>query len=152
MSKKRLGSFVFLLASILISAQCNRQEEPAEIHLFALQLDKPHITFPSEGGTETVTAFIDDNSTVSAIGGIKYGVEFLFADGVWEEGEYTYSTDSQYGALDLLDGGWFHAMIPRNGYSNELIITVDENLTGHPRRVQIHIGAVYVGIITIDQL
>lgn len=149
---KRFCTLVTFLACVLISIQCDHKEEPVTPRLFYLQFDKPYINFSSEGGTETVVFSYGSNAGAEMeLTGIGYGVEYHFVEGKWKEGAHTYATNSQYGSNDVLDGEWFHAVIPRNGYDNEVIITADANHTGNPRRVIIRIGFLYAGDITIDQ-
>lgn len=38
---------------------------------------------------------------------------------------------------DLLDGGWYHVVVPNNGQSNIIVITVDKNETGQVRQATI---------------
>lgn len=143
---KRSGVIVNLFALLLINVQCDRMEDPLIPQEYYIQVDKPSISFSPEGGAETVTAL---NRSEWAI---HYGIEYHLDGQAWKEGECTYATSSQYGTNDVLEGAWFHATVPRNGYSNELLVAVDQNNTGQSRQVRVFMwSGILETTITINQ-
>lgn len=88
-----------------------------------IQLDRPEVNLPSKGGT-IVISMLNYKSWWIACG---YSAE-PDAEGVWQRiGDYIYGTTS------VLDSNWFHAAVPNDGQSPQLVITVDENTLEKPR-------------------
>lgn len=95
-----------------------------------IELDKKHVNFPSEGGQNTVSAL--NYSRWWICGG--YGSQRQ-VNGRWENDDYVYPTSSveEYVIYDTLDGDWFHVLVPDQGKSNTVIITVEPNEGSEPR-------------------
>lgn len=103
-----------------------------------IELDKAEVTFPSEGGVDTITSLnyeswwinygFEDAQNVG--GEVKY-VNFVYASHSGEDSQVT----------DILEGGWYHAIVPEKGLSNQLVITVDQNITAKPRQATIEMEA-----------
>ena len=87
-----------------------------------MELDKTHVNFPSEGGQNTVSVlnytrwWIIGGEEVFRIDDQKINSDYIHADSSDGEEACTY---------DILDGGWYHVMVPDKGKSNTIIITVD---------------------------
>ena len=96
-----------------------------------IELDKTHVDFPQEGGQNTISAL---NYTQWWING-GYESSPL---------EYTHATSSdgeEVHTYDLLDGGWYHILVPDKGKSNTVIITVDLHYDTKPRQATIEMQA-----------
>lgn len=95
-----------------------------------IELDKKHVNFPSEGGQNTVSALNYSRWWICGGQGSKRQV-----NGRWENDDYVYPTSSveEYVTYDTLDGGWFHVLVPDQGKSNTVIITVEPNEGSEPR-------------------
>lgn len=146
-NKELLSLFAVLL---FFNLQCNQSKETFEPpRVYGVQVDKPSINFPSEGGIDTITAPTLKRWNQWNISG---GVEYQLEDGEWREGIYTPATSSQYGDHDVLEGSWFHALIPDSGFSNQVIVVIDTNYTYNPRQVRILLGLIpNVTSIKIEQ-
>lgn len=104
----------------------------------SIELDKADVVFPAEGGEETVTALncpgwwinygYEDAKNVAGV--VRY-VNFVTAS--------RSGNDAQ--VPDVLEGGWYHAVVPDKGLSNQLVITVDPNTTDQPRKATIQMQA-----------
>ena len=103
-----------------------------------IELDKAEVAFPSEGGVDTITSLNYES----------WWINYGFEDAQNVEGEVKYvnfvyasrsSEDSQ--VTDILEGGWYHAFVPEKGRSNQLVITVDQNITAKPRQATIEMEA-----------
>lgn len=98
-----------------------------------IELDKPEVTFPAEGGTEIITALNYE----------AWWIEYGYEDVQNVNGELVYSNfvcaSSSAGAEcpDILEGGWYHVSIPNRGQSNQLLITVDAKYEAKPRQATI---------------
>lgn len=100
----------------------------------APMLDKSELHFAAEGGEQTVTI-------------LNYGRWWIYGgyedsevvDGVMKYTNYIYAThsDENINSHDLLDGGWYRAVVPNKGDSTQVIITVDTNPTTQPRKATI---------------
>ena len=95
-----------------------------------IEADKPEVTFPSEGG----------EMTVSEINNSWWWLDCGYDDiknvnGKTEYENFVSATYASNGAVvrNYLDGGWYQALVPNNGQSNQLIITVGPNDTGQQR-------------------
>jgi hypothetical protein len=95
-----------------------------------IELDKKHVNFPSEGGQNTVSALNYSRWWICGGYGSKRQV-----NGRWENDDYVYPTSSveEYVTYDTLDGDWFHVLVPDQGKSNTVIITVEPNEGSEPR-------------------
>ena len=104
-----------------------------------MELDKTHISFQPEGGQNTVSVmnyprwWINGGYEVIRIDDQKINSDYIHASSSDGEEAYTY---------DILEGGWYHVMIPDKGKSNTIIITVDPiGDEGHPREAMIEMQA-----------
>ena len=95
-----------------------------------IEADKPEITFPAEGGEMTVSEinnswwWIDCGyDDIKNVNGKTEYENFVSA---------TFASDESI-TYNYLDGGWYQALVPNNGQSNQLIITVGPNDTGQQR-------------------
>lgn len=83
-----------------------------------MELDKTHVNFPPEGGQNTASVL---NYTRWWISGIRIADQKIDSDYIHassSDGEEAYT-------FDILDGGWYHVLVPDKGKSNTIIITVD---------------------------
>lgn len=112
-----------------------------------IQLDRPEAVLPSTGGTVVVSML---NYTSWWING-GYSAE-PDEEGVWRPVEdYIFSTSSdgeETCTYDILEGGWFHAVVPNKGQSHQLIIAADENYLAKPRHaiIEMECGDVFTSI------
>ena len=102
-----------------------------------MELDKTHVNFPPEGGQNTASVL---NYTRWWISG---GYDFAeLVDSQWEYRGYVHATSSdgeQACTYDILEGSWYHVMVPDKGKSNTIIITVDPiGDGGRPREAVIN--------------
>ena len=109
----------------------------------SVEMDNSLLAFSAAGGEKTVTALNYDCWWI--VGG--YGGE--------EKEDYVLPSSSggeNANTFDLLDGGWYHALVPNEGASNQLIVTVDENLVGVARQacIEMQVGDVFAQV-TITQ-
>lgn len=87
-----------------------------------MELDKTHVNFPPEGGQNTVSVlnytrwWISGGYEIIRIADQKIDSDYIHASSSDGEEAYTF---------DILDGGWYHVMVPDKGKSNTIIITVD---------------------------
>ena len=120
---------IFVLVSVVaIFTSC--QEIVLDGAWDPIELDKKHVNFPSEGGQNTVSALNYSRWWICGGYGSKRQV-----NGRWENDDYVYPTSSveEYVTYDTLDGGWFHVLVPDQGKSNTVIITVEPNEGSEPR-------------------
>ena len=101
-----------------------------------LVVDKPEVSFPAEGGEETVSEL--NNSLWWICHGYDDATN---VNGKVEYENFVFANYSQDGCLigDYIDGGWYHAAVPNNGQSNQLIITVEPNNTGKQRHATLEL-------------
>ena len=113
----------------------------------AIQLDRPEINLPSEGGTMVVSMLNYKSWWIN--GGYSAEPD---EEGVWRPIEnYILATSSdgeQACTYDILEGNWFHAMVPNKGQSNQVFITVDQNYLAKPRHaiIEMECGDVFTTI------
>ena len=120
---------VAIMATILFASSC--EETIMDGAWDPIELDKSHVNFPQEGGQNTISAL---NYTRWWING---GYES-------SPSEYTHATSSDgenVHTYDLLDGGWYHVLVPDKGKSNTVIITVDLQYDTKPRQATIEMQA-----------
>ena len=115
-----------------IACLCSCEETILDGAWDPMELDKTHVNFPSEGGQNTVSVL---NYTRWWING---GYDFKeLVDNQWEYRGYVHATSSdgeQACTYDILEGSWYHVMVPDKGKSNTIIITVDPiDHGGRPR-------------------
>jgi len=102
-----------------------------------IKMDKTEVHFTSDGGEDIVTA------TNYSSWWINYGYEDAHnVNGKVEYVGFVYatSTDGAY-TYDILDGGWYHAIVANKGQSNILVITVDQDYSAKPRQATINMEA-----------
>ena len=108
-----------------IACLCSCKENIFDGAWDPMELDKTHVNFPSEGGQNTVSVlnytrwWIIGGEEVFRIDDHKINSDYIHADSSDGEEACTY---------DILDGGWYHVMVPDKGKSNTIIITVDPDL------------------------
>ena len=96
-----------------------------------IELDKKSVTFPPEGGQNTVSALNYNRWWIN--GGYESGAtDYVHAGSSEGDEAHTY---------DVLDGGWYHVSVPDNGKSNTIIITVDPHYDAKPRQARIDMQA-----------
>ena len=120
---------IFVLVSVVaIFTSC--QEIVLDGAWDPIEVDKKHVNFPSEGGQNTVSTLNYSRWWISGAHGDKIQV-----DGHWGYADYVHPTSSVEGYVtnDTLDGGWFHVLVPDQGKSNTVIITVEPNEGSEPR-------------------
>ena len=103
----------------------------------APKLDKNELHFAAEGGEQTVTILNYSQWWIA------YGYEGTeFVDGILRYKNFVRATSSNEDVItyDLLDGGWYHAVVPNGGYSNQIIITTDENNSDSSRQATIEMS------------
>ena len=95
--------------------------------------------FPHEGGQNTVSAlnysrwWICGGYDILRIADLRLESDYIRATSSGGEETYTY---------DVLDGDWYHLLVPDKGKSNTVIITVDPNVDSGPREaiIQMTVG------------
>ena len=136
---KRLSYIIILITAVSAFISCE--------HVLCvdgawdpMELDKTHVNFPSEGGQNTVSVL---NYTRWWISG-GYDLAEL-VDNQWEYRGYVHATSSdgeEACTYDILEGSWYHVMVPDKGKSNTIIITVDPiGDRGQPREAVIEMQA-----------
>ncbi len=134
---KRLIYFVLSTLSILAMSSCERDGVWE-----AMELNRSHVSFPSEGGQSIVTLLNYGGWWIS--GGYS-----IVVDDQPNSSDYINATSSEgaNGLSDTLDGGWYRALIPEKGRSNTVVIIVDPN-EGAPRRtfIQMSVGNAFARI------
>ena len=120
---------IFVLVSVVaIFTSC--QEIVLDGAWDPIELDKKHVNFPSEGGQNTVSTL--NYSRWWICGGYEAKTQ---VNGRWEYTDYVYpSSSEEYVTYDILEGGWYHVVVPDKGKSNTIIITVDPNEGSEPRK------------------
>ncbi len=123
-----------------IACLCSCEETIYDGAWDPMELDKSHVNFSSEGGQNTVSVL---NYTRWWISG---GYDFAEAvDDHWEYRGYIHATSSdgeEACTYDILEGDWYHVMVPDKGKSNTIIITVDPiGDGGQPREAIIEMQA-----------
>ena len=126
---KRLVYAIAFAATLLLSSSC--EEVNMDGAWDPIELDKSHVNFPKEGG----------QNTISALNYTRWWI-----NGGYESSplEYTHATSSdgeEVHTYDLLDGGWYHILVPDKGKSNTVIITVDPHDDTKPRQATIQMQA-----------
>lgn len=134
---KNPGICAALAAMVLASVSCDPSRyidgawEPIE-------MDKAEVHFTAEGGEETVTVLNYSSWWM------HYGYEDTYFEGGSLKYVNSVSATSSGGpdtyTYDLLDGGWYHAVVPEKSRSNKLVITVDPNTTSASRHATIHLS------------
>ncbi len=139
----------FLSLVIILCLSCAREEQDSYSQY--VQLDKTSVSFPSEGGRDSII-----NQTGKWLH-IRGASERALVDGEWqivypniyeaEEGLVTLSDDQCF-----LDGKWFHLSIPESPESHKLIIEVGRNDTGQSRRLLVGLRIFdFFPSITVEQ-
>ena len=97
-----------------------------------MKLDKQELTFSSEGGEQVVTVTNYSGWWISGAYNDNKRQNYIYPTSTDGEEAYTY---------DILDGGWYHVVVPDKGRSNTVAITVDPNDTAKPRTAVIDMTA-----------
>ena len=100
-----------------------------------IALDRSEVIFPMEGGEETVIAL--NYPTWWIVSGFDYA-EIGNGWAHYYGFVHASSTEGKGGPQDLLDAGWYRAVVPDQCESNKLIITVMPNDSGSPREATIN--------------
>lgn len=125
---KKLITLFVLIASVMITS-C----EEYDGRWRAMKVDKPRLYFIAEGGMQRVILLNYSRWWISG------GYESYDATNS-EYTNYVYPTSTggmDFHTYDLLDGGWYHVVVPNNGQSAIIAITVDKNETGQARQATI---------------
>ena len=130
---RKLGILFLSVASILL-AGCDK-DEPDGLWP-PIKLDKSSITFSAQGGQETVSM---KNYSFWWINAGYEGMENI--NGEWVYNNVATPECSEEYNYDILDGGWYQAVVPNNGRSNQLVVTVQANSTGVERKATIAMEA-----------
>lgn len=136
---KRFVYAIALVATMFFASSCEETIFEKDGDWDPIELDKTHVNFPPEGGQNTVSAL---NYTRWWISG-GYDVAEL-VDNQWEYRGYVHSTSSdgeEACTYDILEGGWYHVMVPDKGKSNAIIITVDSHDGAEPRKAVVEMQA-----------
>ncbi len=141
---KTLHIFATIAVIVLfVAASCKKTEGNWK----KMKLDKTEVVFNSEGGEEIVTVL---NYSALWLGGAE---TYRFVNAEWQVDRLFSPQNSDVAITqDVLEGDWIHALVPDKGKSNKVIITVDKNEQGNPRRayIQITYGDAGAGI-TVTQ-
>ena len=145
---KKLGLLVASAIVLFCSLSCekvdvigNKEEQDG---LWApMKMNKTELSFPKNGGQMTVTCSNYSNWWIA---------------GAWEGegGDDAYifpkSSDPLMNISDYLDGEWLHAVVPRTGKVNTVIITINPNTSSQPRKgsITMECGDAF-GYISINQ-
>ena len=130
---------VVFMATILFSS-CEKVIEDGAWD--PIELDKSHVHFPQEGGQSTVSALNYNRWWIN--GGYEPAAQADKPDNQWEYANYIHATSSggeETYTYDVLDGGWYHVLVPDKGKSNTIIITVEPNHDAKPRQAFIDMQA-----------
>ena len=115
-----------------------------------IEVDKKHVDFPSEGGQNTVSTLNYTRWWINC----GYGAT-IQVDGHWKYIDFIHATSSVEGYViyDILEGGWYHVVVPDKGKSNSIIITVDPNESSEPRTavIQMTVGDAFTSISISQQ-
>ena len=133
--------FQTFLFAAMITAFCSCEEEKMQKDgaWDPVELDKSHVEFPSEGGQNTVVALNYTRWWIN--GGYEVATQ---VGGHIEYTNYIHATSSggeQACTYDVLDGGWYRVVVPEQGKSNTVIITVDPHDDAKPRRALVEMQA-----------
>ena len=126
---KRFFQIILFAVAIMTIWSC--EETQSDGAWDPIELDKNHVDFPQEGGQNTVSAL--NYTTWWINGGYETSPQ-----------EYVHATSSEGEeacTYDVLDGGWYHILVPDKGKSNTVIITVDPHDDTKPRHATIEMQA-----------
>ena len=112
----------------------------------AILLDRPEVNLPSEGGTIVVSMLNYKSWWIN--GGYSAEPD---EEGVWRPVEdyiFATSSDGEQTTDDILEGNWFHAVVPKKGLSHQVRITVDQNYLAKPRHavIEMDVGDAFTTI------
>ena len=128
---KRFVYAIALGATMFFASSCEETIFEKDGDWDPIELDKTHVNFPPEGGQNTVSA-------------LNYSRWWICGGYESSPLEYTHATSSdgeEVHTYDLLDGGWYHILVPDKGKSNTVIITVDPHDDTKPRQATIEMQA-----------
>ena len=123
--------FQIILFAAAIIAVCSCEETQLDGAWDPIKLDKIHVNFPHEGG----------QNTVSALNYTRWWINGGYETSPQEYVHATSSENQEACTYDVLDGGWYHILVPDKGKSNTVIITVDQNDDAKPRHATIEMQA-----------
>ena len=140
---------IFVLVSVVaIFTSC--QEIVLDGAWDPIEVDKKHVNCPPEGGQNTVSTLNYSSWWISGGYGDKIQV-----DGHWKYIDFIHATSSVEGYVtsDILEGGWYHVVVPDKGKSNTIIITVDPNEGSEPRKaiIDMTVGDAFTSISISQQ-
>lgn len=120
---------LFVLIALVVITSCEEYDGKWR----PMKVDKQHLNFTAEGGEQSVTLLNYSRWWIS--GGYE---SYDPTNGGYTNYLYPTSTGGMdFYTYDLLDGGWYHVVVPNNGQSNIIVITVDKNETGQVRQATI---------------
>ena len=128
---KRFVYAIALVATVFFASSCEETIFQKDGDWDPIELDKTHVNFPPEGGQNTVSALNYSRWRISG------GYESSYQD-------YIHATSSgvdETCTYDVLDGGWYHVIVPDKGKSNTVIIAVDQHYDTKPRQAVIEMQA-----------
>lgn len=131
LTMKRFVYAIALVATMSFASSCEEIIFQKDGDWDPIELDKTHVNFPPEGGQNTVSA-------------LNYSRWWICGGYESSPLEYTHATSSdgeEVHTSDLLDGGWYHILVPDKGKSNTVIITVDPHDDTKPRQATIEMQA-----------
>lgn len=115
---KRILTF---LAAIVALSAC--EEVIMDGSWESIRTDKNHVNFPPEGGQNAVSAL---NYSRWWISGGYDAAELVDNQCEYIGYVHAISSDGEEACTyDILEGSWYHVMVPEKGRSNTIIITVD---------------------------
>lgn len=120
---------LILLAAIVCLCAC--EEVILDGAWDPVELDKNHVNFPQEGG----------QNTISALNYTRWWINGGYETSPQQYVQATSSDGEEACTYDVLDGGWYHILVPDKGKSNTVIITVDLHYDTKPRLATIEMQA-----------
>lgn len=129
---KRICLLTGMVVLFLLGASCVKGKWPA------IRLDKPELTFSSEGGEETVIAL---NYSYLGISCAWEGTQMVNGKSEWinyAPSQYVFDGVVAY----IIDGGWYRVVQPQGSDtqpSNQIFISVTPNPLSTPRHVTVQL-------------
>ncbi|MBP5488526.1 MAG: BACON domain-containing protein [Bacteroidales bacterium] len=141
---KRILFLIMLLCAVGACSQPGVDNHELEGNWDAMKLDKPKLEFTAEGGVDTVTVKNYTSWWVSGGYNLKRDENGIGT----QDGKYYHPT-----RFVFLDAEWFQALVPDNGKSNQVIVTVDANTLGKPREAILEMtgGDIFSHILIYQQ-
>ncbi|MBO4605832.1 MAG: BACON domain-containing protein [Bacteroidales bacterium] len=129
---KRILFLIMFLCAVGACSQPGVDNHELEGNWESMKLDKPKLEFTSEGGVDTVTVKNYTSWWISVGYNLKRDENGIGT----QDGKYYHPT-----RFDFLDAEWFQALVPDNGKSNQVIVTVGANTLGKPREAVLEMTA-----------